>query len=494
MSEEPQQSGNTEKAQWYWRDAEDGVLSCMLQAPDRFIPAAIEALPMGVEAFAADRGVIFEALCHLAADGGGALSIAELTTYLRETEALGKVGGPVRLVEILRHAPSLAQFDHYAGQVVRHWQRREIARIGQQMMASAAKIGEGPEGIVDTAQAALERVRRVDTRKGLVPIQPLLHDAIEQAQEIYARRGQLLGGLATGLADVDRCLLGLKGGDLVVIAARPSMGKTAMVMTWLENMALGVEYRDFKQEPIPVAAFSLEMSALQLAQRMVWGRARINLIRMRDGMLRQSDLQRLEGSVRALHAGQIYIDDQAGLSLSELGARLTLAVKRWGIRAAFVDYLQLMRGSAERARQSRQIEVGEISAGLKKLAKELDIPIICAAQLNRNPEQRKGSSPGRPALGDLRESGNIEQDADVVGLLYRADYYNKGAAADDDDDLDDGPPRTVQAVADGLTRVDAILDIAKQRNGPVGEQRVVFVKELARFENPPGKDKIYDTH
>ncbi len=483
------------EAAWYWREAEDGVLSCMLQDPGHCIPAALEGLPMGTEAFAADRGLIFEGLQQLAAEGSGAVTLAELTTWLKDRGELMKIGGPVRLLEIYRHAPSLQQLAHYLGVVVRYWQRREMARIASQLRAAVSKLDVKPEGVIDETTAALERVRGVDTRKGLVPIQPILHEAIVQAEEIYKRRGQLLGGLATGLADIDRCLLGVKGGQLIVIAARPSMGKTAMLMTWLENMATGVTYRDFKQEPVPVAAFSLEMGALDITQRMLWGRAGVNLVRMRDGMLRERDLMGLQQSAMQLARGQVYIDDQAAISISELGSRLTLAVKRWGIKAAFVDYLQLMRGSEAKARLSRQVEVGEISAGLKKIAKDLNIPIICAAQLNRNPEQRKGASPGRPQLGDLRESGNIEQDADVVILLYRKDYYKPGDAADDDDDLDDdAPPRTVSAVSDGFTRVDAIADVAKQRNGPVGEQHCVFVKELARFGNPPGKDKIYDTH
>jgi replicative DNA helicase len=486
----------------YSADDENGVLSCMLQAPDQCVPLALEGLPMGIEAFSSSRGMVFDGLLSCASEGGG-VTIAELTTTLRDRGELAKVGGAAGLVEILRHAPSPATMGHYVRQVVRYWQRREMRRIAAVLAKEAANLEVPEVETIDAASGALERVRGVDLRKGLIPVQPLLMEAIEAAQEIYNRRGKLLAGLATGFVDIDRTLLGMKGGQLIVIAARPSMGKTALLMSIAENLAMGVQYADFRQEPVPIAVFSLEMGSLNLTQRMLWGRAGINLVRMRDGMLTRDALPRLATSAEQLSTAQIYLDDQAALSISECAARVTMAVKRWKIRAVVIDYLQLMRSGVKEAGKSRQLEIGIVTRGLKKLAKDLGIPVIVAAQLNRNPDQRTGQNSGIPKMSDLRESGDIEQDADVVGLLYRPDYgkKNKGGGApgsDDDDDDDDNPnPRHVSATAPapgGMTVVDAFLDIAKQRDGPVGEQQLIFVKELARFRNPPHKTKLYDTH
>jgi len=487
----------------YSSDDEKGVLSCMLQAPDHCVPVAMEGLPMGIEAFSPYRGMIFDALLDCASESGAAVTIAELTTRLRDRGELEKIGGAVALVEILRHAPSPKQLGHYIRQIIRYWQRREMRRIAGLLAKEAANLETPEVETIDAASGALERVRGVDLRKGLVPAQPLLLEAIEAAQEIYSRRGKLLAGLATGFVDIDRTLLGMKGGQLIVIAARPSMGKTALLMSIAENLAMGVTYQDFRQEPVPIAVFSLEMGSLSLVQRMLWGRAGINLVRMRDGMLTRDALPKLATSAEQLSRAQIFLDDQAALSISECVARVTMAVKRWGIRAVVIDYLQLMRSGVKEAGKSRQLEIGIVTRGLKKLAKDLNVPVIVAAQLNRNPDQRTGQHTGVPKMSDLRESGDIEQDADVVGLLYRPDYgkKNKGGGGapgpDDGDDDDDPNPRHVPAAAPnpgGMTVVDAFLDIAKQRDGPVGEQQLVFVKELARFKNPPHKTKLYDTH
>jgi replicative DNA helicase len=479
---------------------ERGVLSCLLQDPAGCVPVAMEALPMGIEAFDGGHGAIYDAIQQAAHQGSA--SLAEVTTILRDRGDLERIGGAAVLAEILRHAPAPAQLPHYLRQVVRYWQRREMRRIAGTLAKGAADLEQAEQDTIDAATTALDRVRGVDLRKGLVPVQPLLHEALEAAQEIYSRRGQMLAGLATGFADVDRTLLGMKGGQLIVIAARPSMGKTALLMSIAENLAMGVTYRDFEQPGVPVAVFSLEMGALDITQRMLWGRTGINLVRMRDGMLSRDALPRLARTAEELARGAVYIDDQAALTVSECVARVTMAVKRWGIRAVIIDYLQLMRGQAQPGRMTRQVEVGMVTKGLKALAKNLDIPIIVAAQLNRNPDQRTGQTSGRPKLSDLRESGDIEQDADVVGLLYRPDYYihaaPPAAGGSGDDDMEDRNPRHIPAPAAPApgehTVTEAILDIAKQRNGPVGEQQLAFVKELARFRNPFGKDKLYDTH
>jgi replicative DNA helicase len=244
---------------------------------------------------------------------------------------------------------------------------------------------------------------------------------------------------------------------MVVIAARPSMGKTALAMNIAEFVAV--------QLKLPVAIFSLEMSAQQLVQRMLCSRARVNLAKTRDGFLAEADFPKLTNAASKLAEAKIYIDDSAGLSILELRAKARRLKAQQDVQLIIVDYLQLLRSTSRRAQDNRQLEISEISAGLKSLAKELKIPIIVVAQLNRNPEIRTGSGKGVPRLADLRESGSIEQDADLVGLLVREEYY-----ADSDEERTEMEGK-------------AELIIAKQRNGPIGQVKLTFLKDFTRFED-----------
>jgi replicative DNA helicase len=243
---------------------------------------------------------------------------------------------------------------------------------------------------------------------------------------------------------------------MIVIAARPSMGKTALAMNIAEHIAVDLQK--------PIAVFSLEMSSQQLVQRLLCSRARVDLGRVRNGFLSERDFPALTAAASKLSIAKIYIDDTAGLSILELRAKARRLKSQHDIQAIFVDYIQLLRSTSKRAQDNRQLEIAEISAGLKALAKELNIPIVILAQLNRNPETRSGDAKGRPRLSDLRESGSIEQDADLVGLLVREEYY-----ADTEED---------KKAAEGK----ATLIIAKQRNGPVGDVPLTFLKEFTRFE------------
>jgi replicative DNA helicase len=244
---------------------------------------------------------------------------------------------------------------------------------------------------------------------------------------------------------------------MIVIAARPSMGKTALAMNIAEHAAI--------ETKLPVAIFSLEMSAQQLVQRMLCSRARVNLAKTRDGFLAESDFPKLTHAASKLAEAKIFIDDTAGLSILELRAKSRRLKAQQDIRLIIIDYLQLLRSTSRRAQDNRQLEISEISAGLKGLAKELNIPIIVVAQLNRNPETRTGSGKGVPRLADLRESGSIEQDADLVALLIREEYY-----ADTDEEREE-------------LKGQAQLIIAKQRNGPIGDVKLTFLNEFTRFED-----------
>jgi replicative DNA helicase len=249
---------------------------------------------------------------------------------------------------------------------------------------------------------------------------------------------------------------GLHEGEMFVIAARPSMGKTAFAMNIAENVALDGNKA--------VAVFSLEMSSQQLVQRLLCSRARVNSRNLRDGFTNKNHLASLSATANVLSKAKIFVDDTPGLSILELRAKARRLRNRERIELIVIDYLQLLRSNSKRGQDNRQIEIQEISYGIKALAKELKIPVIVLAQLNRNPEQRTGEGKGRPRLSDLRESGTIEQDADVVGLLVREKYY-----AEDDDSKKEAAGK-------------ATLIIAKQRNGPTGDINLTFLEEFTRFE------------
>jgi replicative DNA helicase len=279
---------------------------------------------------------------------------------------------------------------------------------------------------------------------------------LESIEKLFENKGAITG-VSTGFRDFDKLTSGLHSSEMIVIAARPSMGKTALAMNIAEHAAI--------QLKLPVAIFSLEMSAQQLVQRMLCSRARVNLAKTRDGFLSEADFPKLTNAASKLAEAKIFIDDSAGLSILELRAKARRLKAQQDVQLIVVDYLQLLRSTSRRAQDNRQLEISEISAGLKGLAKELKIPIIVAAQLNRNPEIRTGSGKGVPRLADLRESGSIEQDADLVGLLVREEYY-----ADSDEE---------RAEMEGK----AELIIAKQRNGPIGQVKLTFLKDFTRFQD-----------
>src|SRR5437867_10580978 len=276
--------------------------------------------------------------------------------------------------------------------------------------------------------------------------------ALESIEKLYERRGGITG-LSTGFIELDRLTSGLHPAEMVVIAGRPSMGKTALAMNVAEHVAV--------IQKKPVAVFSLEMSSQQLVQRMLCSRARVNLQKVRDGFLGERDCPSLTAAASKLAEAKIFIDDSPSLAILELRAKARRLKAQQDVQLIIVDYLQLLRSPSRRGQDNRQLEISEISAGLKALAKELKIPLIVVAQLNRQPEARTG---GKPRLSDLRESGSIEQDADLVALLVRPEIYEEDEEA--------------RAEKAG----EAELIIAKQRNGPVGEIPLTFLKEFTRFE------------
>jgi replicative DNA helicase len=268
---------------------------------------------------------------------------------------------------------------------------------------------------------------------------------------MFSRQGEI-SGIATGYDEFDKMTDGLHGGEMIVIAARPSMGKTSLAMGMVEHIAIELG--------LPVGVFSLEMSAESLSLRMMCSLGRVNLRNIRDGFMAQSDFPKLMQAAARMKAAPIHLDDTAGLSILQLRARARRMHQQHGIRAFVIDYLQLMNSTTRKAQESRQQEISEISSGVKALAKELKVPVIVLSQLNREIEKDKSR---KPRLSDLRESGSIEQDADLVGMLYKPE-------GDED-----------QNAAAAAVPVNFL--IAKQRNGPTGDVHLTFLKPYTRFEN-----------
>jgi replicative DNA helicase len=314
------------------------------------------------------------------------------------------------------------------------------------------------EMLLDEVERDILRISESRVQGGATPIKQLVHTAIGTVENYFNRQG-VLGGIATGFADLDRMTDGLHGGDMVVIAARPSMGKTSLAMNIAEHAAL--------EQKLPVGIFSLEMTADSLVLRMLCSNARVNLRTIREGFMPEADFPKLTSAAGKLSNAPLFIDDSAGLSILQLRARARRLWQQFGIKLFVVDYIQLLHSTARRA-ENRQQEIADISGGLKALAKELKVPVIVLSQLNREFEKDKSR---KPNLADLRESGAIEQDADVVGLLYKADPDDPTKRRDDEDD------------SYSQDAVPVNLLIAKQRNGPTGDVNLTFLKPYTRFES-----------
>jgi replicative DNA helicase len=269
----------------------------------------------------------------------------------------------------------------------------------------------------------------------------------------------MLTGVGTGFTDLDKMTSGLHPGEMIVIAARPSMGKTSLAMNIAEHVAI--------EQKLPVGVFSLEMTSESLVLRMLCSRSRVNLRNVRDGFLAERDFPKLTGAAGKLANAPLFIDDSSGLSILQLRAKARRMSQQYGIKLFVIDYLQLLHSTARRA-ENRQQEIADISSGVKSLAKELNVPVIVLSQLNREMERDKSR---KPQMSDLRESGAIEQDADLVGLLYKP---TKPSSGDDEDSA--GTSEEQEAVSVNLL-------IAKQRNGPTGDVHLTFLKSYTRFEN-----------
>jgi replicative DNA helicase len=409
---------------------------------------------LGHESFySARHREIFRALEQLS-ETGTPMDLVTLRAELERMGQLDTVGGPVYLAELLDGASRAANVEHYAKIVKEKATLRELIDAAQWIHATAGTPEAAAEEILDEAEKRIFEVSQGRLRSGFIHIRDSADETLKLIEDLTDRQ-ELVTGTPTGFLELDEMTSGLQNTDLVILAARPSMGKTALALNFSANASL----RHGKS----VGVFSLEMSHQQLFLRLLCSEARVDAHRLRTGRIGKDEWQRIIAAYRELSNTRMYIDDTPGVSILEVRAKARRLKLERGLDILFIDYLQLMRGSGRY--ESRQQEISDISRSLKGLAKELGIPIVALSQLSRATEQRSGDH--RPQLSDLRESGAIEQDADVVMFLFREEVYKK-----DDPDL----------------KGRAELIIGKQRNGPIGTVNMVFIREFTRFENPEWRE------
>ena len=372
---------------------------------------------------------------------------------LKKDGSIDSIGGIASITNLTYGLPHFSDIFDYAKVVKDKSIVRNLIKVCNQITSEALSEEEDAKDVLDNAEKMIFALADERTRQGFTHIQPIAETVLAKVQEYAKRESHALTGLSTGFRDLDEKTSGLQKTDLIIIAARPSMGKTALCLTLAQNAAI--------LEGAVVAVFSLEMSKEQLVMRMLSSEAKVDAHRFRTGYLTRDEWGRLAEAIGTLSEAKIFIDDTAGISVLEMRAKTRrLFAEQKRLDLIVVDYMQLMSGSKKT--ESRQQEVSQISRELKALAKELQVPVIALSQLSRAPEAR---NPPKPMMSDLRESGSIEQDADVVAFIYREDYYK--------------PTEENQGIAELL--------ISKQRNGPTGTVRLAFLKEFTRFENYYGE-------
>jgi len=434
-------------------EAEQGVLGCVLLSPNDCLGICIEKFKAGSEVYYDLRHRhIYELLVEMY-DHKEAIDLLTVQQRLKDRNQLEAVGGLAYLAALPDAVPSAANLAYYAD-IVR--EKHLLRRMIQTCTGVVGRVYEHQgevDALLDEVERDVLRISEDRVEASTRTIKDLVKRAINTIEEFHQRQG-MLTGISTGFPDLDKMTSGFHGGEMIVIAARPSMGKTSLAMNIAEHATV--------DDRLPVGVFSLEMTAESLVLRMLCSRSRVNLRNIRDGFLAERDFPKLTGSAGKLAGAPLFIDDTPGLSILQLRAKARRMVQQYGIKLFVIDYLQLLHSTSRRA-ENRQQEIADISSGIKALAKELNVPLIVLSQLNRDLEKEKGRP---PRLSDLRESGAIEQDADLVGLLY------KPKSGDEDDGL-----------AQEQDAVPVNLLIAKQRNGPTGEVSLTFLKAYTRFES-----------
>ncbi len=427
-------------------DSERVILGAIL-LDNALISQAVEQLKAD-DFYSPNHRRIFNAMLSLF-ERGERIDPILIGEELKKDGSIDSIGGVATITNLTYGLPHFSDIFDYAKVVKDKSLTRSLIKVCNQVTSEALAEEDDAAVILDHAEQLIFALADERTREGFAHVQPIAETVLAKIQDYAKRDTHALTGLATGFREIDQMTSGLQKTDLIIVAARPSMGKTALCLTLAQNAAI--------LEKAVVAVFSLEMSKEQLVMRMLSSEARVDAHRFRTGYLTREEWQRLAQSIGTLSEAKIFIDDTPGISVMEMRAKTRrLAAEQKQIDLVVVDYLQLMSGS--RRTESRQQEVSQISRELKGLAKELNVPVVALSQLSRAPEAR---NPPRPMMSDLRESGSIEQDADVVAFIYRDDYYK--------------PSEENAGIAEIL--------ISKQRNGPTGTVKLAFLKEFTRFEN-----------
>ncbi len=430
-------------------EAEVSLLGSILHDPD-CLADVLQIVTSAEDFFKPTNGVIFKTAVRIYEEHS-AVDIAMLTQACADSGTLDAVGGVNYLVHLAESVPTAAHAIHYSRLVKEKSVIRRLIETAGQILHDAYENPDQAQDVLANAEQRIFRIAQQMEMRQASDLRDLISTTMAQ---IEARDGKSMTGIGTGYGELDRMTGGLQDGEMIIIAARPSMGKTALALNISENVAL---------QSKGVAVFSLEMGSSQLVQRLLASKGGIDGDRLRRNMLREEDFKSLMMACDALHDAPIYIDDTPGLNLVQLRAKARRLKQKHDIDLVVLDYLQLM--TAGHRPENRQQEVSSISRGVKAMARELDVPVICLSQLNRAAEHREGH---RPRMSDLRESGSIEQDADVIMLLHREEYYHP------DQEWRDANPDKIG---------EARIEIAKQRNGPTGRFRLTWDSKTTRFHN-----------
>ncbi len=429
-------------------EAEESVLGGILLDPDA-LDRIIEVMS-AADFYRDAHRTIFETMLALS-ERGEPIDLITLSDALKARGQLPQVGGATFLAELGDKVPSAANVAHYARIVRDKAVLRSLIRVSGEIVGRCYDSQDDIEQFLDEAERLIYDVSEQRIRPAFFKVGDMIMDTIKTVEQLYERK-EMVTGVPTGFLDLDQKTAGLQPADLVIIASRPSMGKTAFALNIAQYVAL--------QTNATVGVFSLEMAKEQLVMRLLCAEARVDNAKVRAGYLAERDFPRLAMAAGRLAEAPIFIDDTPGLNVLELRAKARRLKREHDLGVVIVDYLQLMRG-LDQKQENRVQELAEISRGLKALAKELQVPVVALSQLNRQVETRGDK---RPIMSDIRESGSIEQDADVILFLYRDEMYH----------------------ADSADEGTAEIIIGKQRNGPIGTVRLAFRSEYTRFENLAG--------
>ncbi|RIH63958.1 replicative DNA helicase [Mariniphaga sediminis] len=431
-------------------EVEEAVLGALMLERDAYVTVAdiIDTSSFYKE----EHQKIFEAIKELSSNEKP-VDLLMVTQELKDREQLDIVGGPGYITQLTRRVASAAHLEFHARIIAQKFIQRELIRVSSEIQAKSYDDTLDVDDLIDFSESSLFQVAERNIKKETVPIKPVLNEAILQIEKARQQKDGL-SGVPSGFTAIDRITSGWQRTDLVIIAARPSMGKTAFVLSMARNMA--VEHNR------ATAIFSLEMSSIQLVNRLIAAETELGNDKLKTGRLENYEWEHLNRKISSLEKAPIFIDDTPALSIFEFRAKCRRLKMQHDIQVVIVDYLQLMTAGSDN-RGSREQEVSTISRSLKAIAKELNIPILALSQLNRSVESREGK---RPQLSDLRESGAIEQDADIVTFIHRPEYF--GITEDDS--------------GNSLLGVAEII-IAKHRNGATGDVHLAFKKELAKFSD-----------